>query len=192
MKAVAVVIASIFLLSGGFIASIVDAEDTYCLDMTVGDVFSYTPETNLPCQFTVFGDGVIGDDDASEGAFLTYEDGTVSGEALVEGTFHVTIRAVWTCPEDESLTQTICQFITLTVYPTIGQNEPNHEFALSNQNGWALTATPTANKMPASMILDAEAEDSMVGTTIDHEEVAFIALMIGILTLVIGAGRLHR
>ena len=102
------------------------------IEMDVGDSFSYEPSTSLESVMTAKGNGLI-----SEGGFLTFSDGILSGKAVSEGTFIVTLEAVWSMGE---LRQTAYQEITFKVMSS--ENGGSEEKVLSYASGgWILEST---------------------------------------------------
>lgn len=109
-----------------------DMTNPPAVDLSVGDTFSYVPETSLPTVKTATGDGL-----RSEGGFLTFDGVTLTGVADKVGTFHVTITAVWT---SGTLTQTVQQNIVLIVS---AQESVSSQKELSyGAGGWTVTSDP--------------------------------------------------
>ncbi len=79
------------------------------IPLGVGDTFLYVPTTSLPSEIAASGDGLV-----SEGGFLIWdaEANELSGTAVEEGTYTVTLSASWTHGE---LEQTATQTIVFTV-----------------------------------------------------------------------------
>lgn len=160
MKTVAIATIAVIMFSGCFLAPMTDADDYTnppIINMEVGDVFEYVPETNLPSVFSAEGTGMIGDANASLGAFLTFDGETLTGEATEVGDFTANIVAVWTCPEDSTITQITTQYIRFHI--TAEEDQELMTYGLTYANGWNLKTTPmTGTTVP--VVSAAHSEES--------------------------------
>lgn len=133
----------------------------------VGDGFSYTPETTLPADFVVSGDGLVGN-----GGFLIWdsETETLSGIASDVGTFTVLITATST----EGPVQTTVQTVTLVVELSDGVGSSNHHL-IYGDGVWNVESTAPENI--DTEVDDGKQDDTMLYIVLGLVTVALIIIV---------------
>lgn len=103
MKSLGIALVAVLIALSGASMPLCDA-DSYELDVSVGDYFSYEPLLNLSeTEITVTGNAM---------SFLTFDGKILEGEFTQPGVYFAVIEAVWT---HGTLTQTATQVITFNV-----------------------------------------------------------------------------
>jgi len=146
------------------------------ITMNIGDSFSYIPATNLPCTFTVHGDGLV-----SEGGPFTFnpETNELSGKAMNGGTYHVIIKAETIAPEPY---QVAYQYITFDVGYSELPNYGGFAKTLSFVNGsWNMASVSNPDVQPVDTTDTLEGSDS-------HEEFMNImkTILVGVAIAALG------
>ena len=98
------------------------------VELEIGDMFSYIPQTSLPCIFSASGDGLV-----SEGGIFSFNNETfeLSGKAIRTGEYSVTIKA----ETIEAPYQVAYQNITFKVYDVSIQDDGPVMKSISFTNG---------------------------------------------------------
>lgn len=110
-----------------------DNSEPPIVNLTVGDSFSYEPATSLQSTITASGNGLT-----SEGGFLVFRDGILSGTPDRAGQYSVTLTAYWT---NGQLEQTATQLIKFSVSEASASYSGEMKQLTYGDGGWDILTT---------------------------------------------------
>lgn len=144
-----------------------DFSNPPAVEMSVGDTFSYHPETSIPATITANGDGLV---------FLSYDDqrNLLYGTADRVGTFTVTLKATSTVGPEQYATQVV----TLIVTDSEGDGNVDRELSYGG-NGWTVTVSGE-DMGDTDASVDAEGDDDRVRV------ILIVAIIASALILMVG------
>lgn len=129
----------ILIISTPFSSAVEEDVDVQVIDLKVGDTFSYRPYAVEGAYIDAYGEGVINSIAARNGAFLSWEPNgdTLSGTAVLVGTYNVTLMATWT--ENGQIVQAY-QVILFVVAENDGRSVSiNYKSGDQSMDGWTQT-----------------------------------------------------
>lgn len=99
--------------------------------MEVGDSFVYQPETTLPAEYVVTGDGLV-----ENGGFLVWDAATqtLSGTAVEPGSYNITLNATSTVGP----AQTAVQYITVFVSDSTSDEGHSDHYLIYGDGAWSV------------------------------------------------------